>query len=107
MSKPKDPIKEFEDKMIKEGKSLSFIKRCKRRLRDVVEVSKTMWIVRGRASLGDWYSMYIVVYDENRGKFRCSCQSLERHYSGRRRKSMCTHVGAVILYSMVSKSDSD
>ncbi|RLE94723.1 MAG: hypothetical protein DRN04_02305 [Thermoprotei archaeon] len=98
-------FQKFEECMIKKGKSLSFIKRCRKRLRDVVKVKENMWIVKGRPSLGDWYSAYIVVYIEEKKRYMCSCQSPERAFSGKRRKELCSHVGAVILYNMVHRNE--
>lgn len=105
MSSLTQVFQRFEDYMIKRGKSLSFIKRCKKRLKDVVKIKENMWIVKGRPSLGDWYSAYIVVYIDEKKKYRCSCQSPERAFSGKRRKGLCSHIGAVILYNMVHRNE--
>ncbi len=82
------------------NKSTSWIRRCIARLPDVVEGKvRGVWFVRGNAKLGDAYSQYIVKYIA--GKYMCSCMERERPYHSRRRKELCTHVGAVILYRLL------
>ena len=57
-------------------------------------VRKDVWSVRGLPELGDYYPYYIVYY--SRGKYFCDCYA--RAWGYKRRKRICTHVGAVILW---------
>ncbi|MEM1545994.1 MAG: hypothetical protein QXY40_02775 [Candidatus Methanomethylicia archaeon] len=84
-------------------KSKSFFMRCKARLRDVRKSSKNMntWLIRGRPGMGDYDQIYIVKYDEENRRYECSCYNPLKQWSNRRRREVCTHVGAVILLRLL------
>ena len=84
-----------------QGKSEAWLKRCARRLKDVEQVDVDSWMVKGRPELGDRYPSYLVrVVD---GRYRCSCHSPYRPYAAKRRRSVCSHVGSVVLYRLVKR----
>jgi len=78
------------------GKSRSWIRRALMRLGDVEEVRENLYVVYGRRELGDWKQMYQVWYSEREGRWYCTC--FTSAYGFRRRKEICTHVAAVMLY---------
>lgn len=83
------------------NKSDSWLKRCLLRLKDVEEVSQGVWKVKGRLELGDCYSEYFVKLSN--GRYFCSCYSIERPYSKQRRRTVCSHVGAVVAFRELTK----
>ncbi|RLF11243.1 MAG: hypothetical protein DRJ98_03975 [Thermoprotei archaeon] len=83
------------------GKSESWVRRCLKRLRDVEEIEVGTWRVKGRFELGDRYPNYLVKVVN--GKYQCSCHDPHKPYSRFRRRSVCSHIGAVILYRALRK----
>jgi len=88
-------------KKLYSGKSKSFFTRCKARLGDVKRSSRNVdtWIIRGRPEMGDYDQIYIVKYVG--GRYECSCYNPLKQWSSRRRREVCTHVGAVILSRLI------
>ena len=84
-------------------KSKSFFIRCKARLKDIRESSKNIntWIIRGRPEMDDYDQIYIVKYSEESRRYECSCYNPLKQWSSRRRREVCTHVGAVILLRLL------
>ena len=80
-----------------EAKGSSWAKRSVRRAYDVYECGESEWVVRGRRELGDAEDIYVVVYDEDSGSFRCTCHQPYKPYANSRRRA-CTHVGACLFY---------
>lgn len=78
----------------------SLIQRAEKRLEDVSEVSDFAYRVKGRPSLGDEFSDYLVTIDES-GKYTCECSS---HNKGDYRKSNCSHSIAVRIFVAIGKS---
>ena len=78
------------------GKSRSWIRRALMRLGDVEEVRENLYVVYGRRELGDWKQMYQVWYSEREGRWYCTC--FTSAFGFRRRKEICTHIAAVMLY---------
>ena len=66
------------------------------RLGDVEEVRENLYLVQGRRELGDWKQMYQVWYSEREGRWYCTC--FTSAFGFRRRKEICTHIAAVMLY---------
>ncbi|MDH5815237.1 MAG: hypothetical protein QE164_00330 [Candidatus Nezhaarchaeota archaeon] len=79
-----------------EDRGPSWVKRSMKRMYDVYECSGGTWIVRGRRSLGDGETIYVVEYDEERGSFKCTCHQPYKPYAKSRRRA-CTHVGACLF----------
>jgi hypothetical protein len=90
-------------KKLYSGKSKSFFTRCKARLGDVRRSSRNVntWIIRGRPEMGDYDQIYIVKYSEENRRYECSCYNPLKQWSNRRRREVCTHVGAVILSRLI------
>ena len=76
------------------GKSYSWVKRALLRLGDVREVRDSLYLVEGRRELGDWKPLYQVWFSQ--GKWYCTCYFTA--FGIRRRRNICTHVAAVLLY---------
>ncbi|MEM0464940.1 MAG: hypothetical protein QXT27_06460 [Pyrobaculum sp.] len=76
------------------GKSYSWVKRALLRLGDVREVRDSLYLVEGRRELGDWKPLYQVWFSQ--GKWYCTCYFTA--FGIRRRRNICTHVAAVMLY---------
>lgn len=85
------------------GKSESWIKRCIARLPTIRKISKNVWFIRCSPKLGDRRPYYIVTYDEKKGKYTCTCYDPLSPWGERRRKEICTHVGAVILSRLLGQ----
>jgi len=84
------------------GKSSSWFNRCLDRLTDVKKAVKAnTWIVRGRPELGDYEPLYIVTYTPEIRRYTCTCYDPRKPYGSHRMKSICTHVGAVILWRLL------
>jgi len=83
-------------------KSISWYTRAVYRfLFGVKQVSENKWIIIGLPELGDFYDSYIVVYDEHENRYICDC--FFRAYGYLRKKRVCTHIAAVILYRQFKK----
>ncbi|WP_333639369.1 SWIM zinc finger family protein [Pyrobaculum aerophilum] len=78
------------------GKSYSWIKRALLRLGDVKEVREDFYLVEGRRELGDWKPLYQVWLSQREGKWYCTCYFST--FGMRRRRDICTHVAAVMLF---------
>ena len=78
------------------GKSYSWIKRAVLRLGDVKEVRDGLYVVYGRRELGDWKPLYQVWFSEREGRWLCTCHLGQ--FGHRRRREICTHVAAVMLF---------
>jgi ATP-dependent DNA helicase DinG len=78
----------------------SLIQRAEKRLEDVSEVSDLIFKVKGRPSLGDEFSDYLVTIDQS-GRYNCECSS---HNKGGYRKSNCSHSIAVRILNAIGKS---
>ncbi|RLE61112.1 MAG: hypothetical protein DRJ32_01870 [Thermoprotei archaeon] len=81
------------------GKSGSWYIRAIVRMFFVKKVGRYAWVVEGIREFGDYYPAYQVWLVNNR--YHCSCHTTKFGY--RRRKSICTHVAAVILSRKVSR----
>jgi len=82
-----------------EGTTLG--KRAKKRLDDVKLVGSRRWRVNGNPKLGDAYGEYIITLPEGSTKYECTCYT---HQSGNyRRRKMCSHVLAVVLFRKTAK----
>ena len=84
------------------GKSRSWIRRALMRLGDVEEVKENLYLVQGRRELGDWKQMYQVWYSEREGRWLCTCYLSA--FGFRRRREICTHIAAVMLYRRYKKA---
>jgi hypothetical protein len=84
------------------GKSYSWIKRALLRLGDVKEVRENLYLVQGRRELGDWKPLYQVWFSEREGRWLCTCYASA--FGFRRRKEICTHIAAVMLYRRYRKA---
>ncbi|MEM1684868.1 MAG: hypothetical protein QXU26_03240 [Thermofilaceae archaeon] len=78
------------------GKSYSWIKRALLRLGDVKEIRDDLYLVEGRRELGDWKPLYQVWFSQREGRWHCTCYFST--FGMRRRRDICTHVAAVILF---------
>ncbi|AET34157.1 hypothetical protein [Pyrobaculum ferrireducens] len=78
------------------GKSRSWIKRALLRLGDVREVREDLYVVEGRRELGDWRPLYQVWWSEAEKRWLCTCYYTQ--FGLRRRRDICTHVAAVMLF---------
>ena len=81
-----------------EIKGKSWIRRSIARLSDVYECRDGTWIVRGRRRMGDAEPIYIVQFDKNSKKFKCTCQQAYKPYAKTRKA--CTHIGACLFYQL-------
>jgi hypothetical protein len=84
------------------GKSRSWIRRALLRLGDVREVRENLYLVQGRRELGDWKPLYQVWFSEREGRWYCTCYASA--FGFRRRKEICTHIAAVMLYRRYRKA---
>jgi len=84
------------------GKSYSWIKRALLRLGDVKEVRENLYLVQGRRELGDWKPLYQVWFSEREERWLCTCYASA--FGFRRRKEICTHIAAVMLYRRYRKA---
>ncbi|MFZ8810591.1 MAG: SWIM zinc finger family protein [Pyrobaculum sp.] len=84
------------------GKSRSWIRRALLRLGDVREVRENLYLVYGRRELGDWKPLYQVWFSEREGRWYCTCYASA--FGFRRRKEICTHIAAVMLYRRYRKA---
>jgi hypothetical protein len=84
------------------GKSRSWIRRAILRLGDVREVRENLYLVYGRRELGDWKLQYQVWFSEREGRWYCTCYASA--FGFRRRKEICTHIAAVMLYRRYRKA---
>ena len=98
LRRPADPLKWAVESLSRTfpGKSRNWIKRTLMRLGDVREAGGGLYVVYGRRELGDWKSLYQVWYSEGEGRWHCTCFTSAFGY--RRRREICTHVAAVMLY---------
>ncbi len=99
-----DPLERAVDSLSKTfpGKSRSWIKRALMRLGDVREVSENLYLVQGRRELGDWKPLYQVWFSEREGRWLCTCYLSA--FGFRRRREICTHIAAVMLYRRYKKA---
>jgi len=84
------------------GKSRSWIRRAILRLGDVKEVRENLYLVYGRRELGDWKPLYQVWFSEREGRWLCTCYLSA--FGFRRRREICTHIAAVMLYRRYRKA---
>ena len=84
------------------GKSRSWIRRAILRLGDVREVRENLYLVQGRRELGDWKPLYQVWFSEKEGRWYCTCYASA--FGFRRRREICTHIAAVMLYRRYRKA---
>jgi hypothetical protein len=99
-----DPLERAVDSLSKTfpGKSRSWIKRALLRLGDVREVRENLYLVYGRRELGDWKPLYQVWFSEREGRWFCTCYLSA--FGFRRRREICTHIAAVMLYRRYKKA---
>jgi SWIM zinc finger. len=99
-----DPLRRAVDSLLKTfpGKSRNWIKRALMRLGDVREVRENLYLVDGRRELGDWKPLYQVWFSEREGRWYCTCYASA--FGFRRRKEICTHIAAVMLYRRYRKA---
>jgi hypothetical protein len=104
LRRPADPLKWAVESLSRTfpGKSRRWIKRTLMRLGDVREAGEGLYVVYGRRELGDWKHMYQVWYSEREGRWYCTCFTSAFGY--RRRREICTHVAAVMLYRRYRKA---
>lgn len=85
----------------KSGFRASILDRGEKRVRDVAQVANDQWEVMGRPELGDEFESYTVTlvrdpFTQSGWRYLCSCYE---HRSGRgRRRKLCSHALAVILW---------
>jgi len=72
------------------------------RLGDVREAGDGLYVVYGRRELGDWKPLYQVWYSEREGRWHCTC--FTSAFGFRRRREICTHIAAVMLYRRYRKA---
>jgi hypothetical protein len=84
------------------GKSSRWIRRALLRLGDVREVRENLYLVYGRRELGDWKPLYQVWFSEREGRWFCTCYLSA--FGFRRRREICTHIAAVMLYRRYKKA---
>ncbi|RLE78034.1 MAG: hypothetical protein DRJ52_10855 [Thermoprotei archaeon] len=84
-------------KMLFPNKPKSWFTRATIRSFYVKEVSRNHWTVEGLRELGDHYTEYHVTF--NGSKYACSCYAHMYGYS--RKKRICTHIAAVMVYRRV------
>lgn len=84
-------------------KSNSWIRRCIKRLSTIYKINKDIWYLRCIPELGDRRAFYLVKFDRKRGRYECSCYDKLSPWGERRRKEVCTHVGAVILAKLITQ----
>jgi len=99
-----DPLRRAVESLREDfpGKSYSWIKRALLRLGDVREVRENLYLVYGRRELGDWKPLYQVWFSEREGRWYCTCYASA--FGFRRRREICTHIAAVMLYRRYKKA---
>jgi hypothetical protein len=99
-----DPLRRAVESLREDfpGKSRSWIRRALLRLGDVREVRENLYLVYGRRELGDWKPLYQVWFSEREGRWHCTCYASA--FGFRRRKEICTHIAAVMLYRRYRKA---
>jgi len=104
MPRREDPLRRAVESLRENfpGKSYSWIKRALMRLGDVKEVRENLYLVQGRRELGDWKPLYQVWFSEREGRWLCTCYASA--FGFRRRKEICTHIAAVMLYRRYRKA---
>jgi hypothetical protein len=104
LRRPADPLKWAVESLSRTfpGKSRRWIKRTLMRLGDVREAGDGLYVVYGRRELGDWRQMYQVWYSEREGRWYCTC--FTSAFGFRRRREICTHAAAVMLYRRYKKA---
>lgn len=104
LRRPADPLKWAVESLSRTfpGKSRRWIKRTLMRLGDVREAGEGLYVVYGRRELGDWRQMYQVWYSEREGRWYCTC--FTSAFGFRRRREICTHAAAVMLYRRYRKA---
>jgi hypothetical protein len=61
-----------------------------------------LYLVYGRQELGDWKPLYQVWFSEGEGRWLCTCYLSA--FGFRRRREICTHIAAVMLYRRYKKA---
>ncbi len=104
MPRREDPLRRAVQSLREDfpGKSYSWIKRAILRLGDVKEVRENLYLVQGRRELGDWKPLYQVWFSEREGRWLCTCYASA--FGFRRRREICTHIAAVMLYRRYKKA---
>jgi hypothetical protein len=104
MPRREDPLRRAVESLSSTfpGKSRSWIRRALLRLGDVKEVRENLYLVQGRRELGDWKPLYQVWFSEREGRWYCTCYASA--FGFRRRKEICTHIAAVMLYRRYRKT---
>jgi hypothetical protein len=104
MPRREDPLRRAVESLREDfpGKSRSWIKRALLRLGDVREVRNNLYLVYGRRELGDWKPLYQVWFSEREGRWLCTCYLSA--FGFRRRREICTHIAAVMLYRRYKKA---
>jgi len=99
-----DPLRRAVESLREDfpGKSRSWIRRALLRLGDVKEVRENLYLVYGRRELGDWKLQYQVWFSEREGRWYCTCYASA--FGFRRRREICTHIAAVMLYRRYRKT---
>jgi len=78
------------------NKSDSWILRAIVRAFHVQEIGNNRWLVKGIEKFGDQYGVYRVTYYETSKKYACTC--FQTTYGHVRKRKICTHIAAVMLY---------
>ncbi|MGC9119642.1 MAG: hypothetical protein ACP5I3_11765 [Thermoproteus sp.] len=81
--------------------SPSWIRRAVLRLGDVSE-GPGYYVVKGRPELGDRRPQYHVWWSSAEGRWLCTCYYTQ--FGLRRRRDICTHVAAVLLFRRYKKA---
>jgi hypothetical protein len=104
MPRREDPLRRAVESLREDfpGKSRSWIRRALLRLGDVKEVRENLYLVYGRRELGDWKPLYQVWFSEREGRWFCTCYASA--FGFRRRREICTHIAAVMLYRRYRKA---
>jgi len=104
LRRPADPLKWAVESLSRTfpGKSRRWIKRTLMRLGDVREAGGGLYVVYGRRELGDWKPLYQVWFSEREGRWFCTCYLSA--FGFRRRREICTHIAAVMLYRRYRKA---
>jgi len=104
LRRPADPLKWAVESLSRTfpGKSRRWIKRTLMRLGDVREAGDDLYVVYGRRELGDWKPLYQVWYSKREGRWYCTC--FTSAFGFRRRREICTHIAAVMLYRRYRKA---
>jgi len=82
-------------------KKKSWMARCVKRLPTVRQIAKNVWFLRCLPQLGDKRAYYIVVLDEDKKVYTCTCYDEAAQWGAVRRRNVCSHVGAVVLYRIM------